>query len=605
MLEVSPQEAEVIRDALEDHKKELLADLWSLLESSDQKRVAQRLRAAAALALYDPTSSRWDKVSGSVVAQLVKEENPVYLGIWLTAFRPVKEKLGQPLAAVFADQREERRAERANATTLLDDYATERPDLLACLLTDADEKQFARFFPKVEAQRGRLVGVWNGLVTLPLASEKQEADKERLSKRQANAAVALLRVGVTEKVWPLLRESPDPRSRSYLIHRLVPYGADRPTFQVDPRSLILKRLDVEKEVSIRRALLLCLGELGLGGIGDRDALYRKVETLYRDDPDPGIHGSAEWLLRKWQQQDRIKALEQEWVKKNQAARDERAKQIISELAPGQPRWYINGQGQTMVVIPGPVEFQMGSPNTEVGRVGGPNDKTEQRHQERIDRSFAIASKEVTVGQFLRFRKERAYNKDYSPSDDHPINKMTWYEAAAYCNWLSGQEKIPEAEWCYEPNEQKQYGPGMKMAKDYLTRTGYRLPSESEWEYACRSGSLTSRYYGEGEDLLGQYAWYGKTTEDKMLPVGSLKPNDLGLFDMLGNAMEWVNDRAFFYKPGLDREDTNAQITNDLNRVLRGGSYLDQASTVRSALRSQLAPSNTFLIFGFRPARTFR
>ena len=75
----------------------------------------------------------------------------------------------------------------------------------------------------------------------------------------------------------------------------------------------------------------------------------------------------------------------------------------------------------------------------------------------------------------------------------------------------------------------------------LERTGYRLPTEAEWEYACRSGTITSRYYGVSTDLLGKYAWYQANSREHAWPGGSLIPNESGLFDMLGNVVEWVQD----------------------------------------------------------------
>jgi formylglycine-generating enzyme required for sulfatase activity len=254
---------------------------------------------------------------------------------------------------------------------------------------------------------------------------------------------------------------------------------------------------------------------------------------------------------------------------------------------------------------------MGSPPTEAGRGGGPGGRVELRHQKAVGRTFAIAAHEVTVAQFLAFRKDHEYMKQYAPSRDCPINVVTWYDAAAYCNWLSEQEGIPPEQWCYVRNRKGQYAEGMTLAPDYLKRTGYRLPSEAEWEYACRAGTVTSRYYGQTEELLREYAWYTKNSQDKeMLPVGSLKPNDLGLFDMLGNAFEWVQDPIFYYVPGKwdqPREDKefSRYIYINKGRVLRGVAFAYQAVSVRSAHRGWSVPADRHYAAGFRVARTYR
>ncbi len=119
--------------------------------------------------------------------------------------------------------------------------------------------------------------------------------------------------------------------------------------------------------------------------------------------------------------------------------------------------------------------------------------------------------------------------------------FTWYMAAHYCNWLSEQEGLPKDQWCYLPNEAGAYAEGMSIPADVLERTGYRLPTEAEWEYACRAGAVTSRYYGHSIDLLDAYAWYQANSKEHAWTCGSLLPNDLGLFDMLGNEFEWVQD----------------------------------------------------------------
>jgi serine/threonine protein kinase/formylglycine-generating enzyme required for sulfatase activity len=625
LLDAGPQEVSVLRDALRSHKEELVERLWRVIQQPPRDNEGQRLRAACALAAYDPDSPRWDKASGPVVGQLVAV-SPIVSGSWIDGLRPVRGRLLAPLSAVFRDRAEGRTAERSLATSILADYAGDQPDLLADLAQDAEEKQFAVLLPLLEAHRERAMAAMIETVGVALDSKKTDGEKEVLAKRQVNAAVALLRLGRADQVWPVLRHSPDPRVRSYLIHRLSPLGAK-------PGALV-KRLDEEPDLSIRRALLLALGEFREKAFapGERERLLPRLFGLYQEEPDAGLHGAAEWLLLRWGQQAKIRESEEEWredgergkarrreIRAKREARLGQIRQVLPRDKEG-GKWYVNGQGQTMVVIPGPVTFWMGSPPTEAGREGGPEGKVELRHERRISRSFALAAREVTVEQFLRFRKGHDYNKDYSPTGDCPVNNVTWYDAAAYCNWLSEQEGIGKEEWCYLPNKDGAYAEGMRLAPDYLGKTGYRLPTEPEWECACRAGALTSRSHGESEELLGKYAWYTKNSQDRgMLPGAAgafgvagdrLKPNDFGLFDMLGNALEWCQGSKAAYAPrpgGTAAEDPEdkGDITDKLGRVLRGGSFYYPPMNVRSANRTGFATTYRDYDVGFRVARTFR
>jgi formylglycine-generating enzyme required for sulfatase activity/tetratricopeptide (TPR) repeat protein len=428
-----------------------------------------------------------------------------------------------------------------------------------------------------------------------------EAEKEKLAKRQANAAAALVKMNQPAQVWPLLKHCPDPRVRSYLVNRLGPLGAD-PTG-------ILKRLDEEPEVSSRRALLLALGEFGEKEFppGERERLLPRLLDLYRHEPDPGLHGSAAWLLRRWDQGEKIKEIDREWAQDKQG-RDQRLSHIRRELAKGpgpvKPQWYVNGQGQTMVVLPGPVEFRMGSPLTEAGRL-----PLERLHRRRIGRTFALAATPVTVEQFLRFRRGYEYVPSYTPTEDCPVHGVWWYLAAEYCNWLSKQEGLPEAQWCYEPNPDGQFASGMRLAPDYLKRTGYRLPTEAEWEYACRAGAVTARCYGEADDLLGEYARYEGNSQGRSWPVGGRKPNDLGLFDLHGNIWTWCQEASGSYpadQRGRVKEDKESIkfFVYLESRVVRGGSFSNYAAGLRSANRVWYVPSVRSVLVGLRPARTF-
>jgi formylglycine-generating enzyme required for sulfatase activity len=258
-----------------------------------------------------------------------------------------------------------------------------------------------------------------------------------------------------------------------------------------------------------------------------------------------------------------------------------------------------------MVVVRPDEFWMGSPGDEARRIA----VSEPLHRVRIPRSFALAAKEVTVAQFLSFRPHHDYVVRYSPRPDGPMVNVTWYQAAEYCNWLSDKEGIPQEEWCYLPNPADKYDEGMRLAPGYLKKRGYRLPTEAEWEYACRAGAVTRRHYGDADELLGKFAWYSKTTPDEgARPGGLLEPNDLGLFDLYGNALEWTQDPALLYRwPGgnkvkEDIED-NLHIRDNLSRLLRGGAFDTLAPFVRSAARGTHRPSDVNLTVGFRVART--
>jgi formylglycine-generating enzyme required for sulfatase activity len=184
----------------------------------------------------------------------------------------------------------------------------------------------------------------------------------------------------------------------------------------------------------------------------------------------------------------------------------------------------------------------------------------------------------------------------------------WYMAASYCNWLSEQEGLPKAQWCYLPNGNGAYAEGMTIPSDVLLRTGYRMLTEAEWEYACRAGTVTSYYFGQSVDLLGKYARYQANSKDHAWPCGSLLPNDLGLFDMLGNQLEWVQDRLGneMQQRGTLIDDiiTVSETINDkYPRILRGVSFLYPATYVRSAARFSHSPVHRSGDLGLRVGRT--
>jgi formylglycine-generating enzyme required for sulfatase activity len=165
----------------------------------------------------------------------------------------------------------------------------------------------------------------------------------------------------------------------------------------------------------------------------RGSLLEKVQSLYRTDPDPGLHAAAEWLLRQWKQDDWIRQQNDEWAKASREASAPGVFPASKDKKPAAskvPQWYVNTQGQTLVVIPGPVEFVMGSPPTEKDR-----EEDEAPHKRRIGRTFAIASKSVTLAEYRSLTKDR-----YRSARSGPTTRTcrwcgstgTWRRGTAIC-----------------------------------------------------------------------------------------------------------------------------------------------------------------------------
>jgi formylglycine-generating enzyme required for sulfatase activity/tRNA A-37 threonylcarbamoyl transferase component Bud32 len=592
MLQASdPQEMLLLRNALRSQQTHFRENLW---EKAGEPTAApeERFRALVALAAFDPDNPRWRQRGEAVLEQLLTA-NPLHLSTWAEGLWPVRGALLRPLAEVFRGRKLPE--QRLVATTLLAEYAADRPDLLADLALDGDAREYAILLPRLIKKAGAVRPFLRAELTKAVPEKAADADKDRLAFRQANAAVTCLHLGEARPVWPLLIHSPDPSRRTYLTHHLGPYGIDV--------TVLMERLQSETDLSARRALLLSLGEYAPERLpaARRKKLVARLVRGYQDDPDPGIHSAVEWLLRQWKEEGKLPKLNNHRPKKS---------------SKGTPTWYVNREGYTLTVIPGPVQFQMGSPESEGDRTA-----VERQHWRRIPRSFALGTKEVTVAEFRRFLEANPKArqgffdaggvaagglKKYSPDDRGPIIFVNWHTAAAYCNWLSQQDGLPEAEWCY-PKDPGSIREGIVIRAGYLRRKGYRLPTEAEWEYACRAGAVTGWYHGRSAALLGKYAWYLGNAGDRCQPVGTLRPNDLGFFDLLGNAAEWCQDRYGPYpagEPGEARDDGEDKEKRDAeSRVLRGSSFDNPPPYARCASRYGPRSTNRGNNIGFRVART--
>ena len=277
-------------------------------------------------------------------------------------------------------------------------------------------------------------------------------------------------------------------------------------------------------------------------------------------------------------------------------------QMDCQVLAQSPKEITNSIGMKLVLIPKGT-FTMGSPKSEDG-----HERKESQHEVTIGKDYYLGVTEVTQGQYEKvmgtnpsyYQKEKIRKKS---SLMYPVESLSWDDALAFCKNLS---ELPE---------EKKAG------------RIYRLPTEAEWEYACRAGSKTAYSFGANSKSLGNYAWFADNSGSKKLdssdlsnrsknnpreyldtvlsagclphPVGEKNPNAWGLYDMHGNVLEWCSDFYSAYPEGAVSDPIGPK--EGLNRMMRGGSWTSDAQNCRSAYRQGNAPDEYYANIGFRVA----
>ncbi len=257
-------------------------------------------------------------------------------------------------------------------------------------------------------------------------------------------------------------------------------------------------------------------------------------------------------------------------------------------AQDQDKMITNSIGMKLALIPAG-KFLMGSPADEAER-----DTDESQHEVVITKPFYMGVYEVTQREYERVmpKNPSVFNSNNGGSPEHPVEQILWGEAAEFCKKLS---QLPE---------EKSVG------------RVYRLPTEAEWEYACRAGTKTAFHFGKtlssaqanfnghspygGADAGGAYL-------QKTAKVGSYKPNAFGLYDMHGNVAEWCSDwydpEYYPHSPKQDPQGPPKGVvatgSGDFYHVVRGGSWLDEGRGCRAAYRFRYMPSDRYRLVGFR------
>ena len=228
-------------------------------------------------------------------------------------------------------------------------------------------------------------------------------------------------------------------------------------------------------------------------------------------------------------------------------------------------------GVVMILIPGGT-FLMGDEGGEVDEIP---------HEVSLS-GFYMDKYLVTQAEY---EKVMGGNPSRWPGKKNPVEQIRWSDAVRYCNSRSRLEGLQP---CYD----------LEKWKCNSTVNGYRLPTEAEWEYACRAGTSTRYFFGSEGGKLRNYAWFAGNSGQRPRPVGRKLPNPFGLFDMLGNVWQWCNDfyQVDYYERS-PRQDPKGPEYGD-NKVVRGGSWASEADQCRSSFRYYENPSYTDVCFGY-------
>ncbi|MET3424812.1 formylglycine-generating enzyme required for sulfatase activity [Actinoplanes tereljensis] len=578
---VEPHELVIITTVLMPEHARLTERLWERATDASSSPNT-RFRAAVLLAAFDPDDLRWPTIAAEVADTLIRE-NQLHLREWVVALRPVRLVLLDPMQRLF-QARDQRESVRESAAVLLLELADDNPAFLAQRASESMPQNFEQFIgavAKSDTTADIARAALRSIVRDPGTEPSDEAERIAAGSRRAVAACSLLRLGSASGIADAFVDSTDPETITQFVHQARARGV--------AADLLVDLLAQAPTAGARYTILLTLGDFtpkDMNGLY-RDRVLGDVLDLYRDDPDAGVHSACRWLLHRW----------------DESASADKITDRVVPYDPGRG-WFSSSTpaGVLTFAVYQPGTFEMGSPESELDRSAYES----PRQPVELTRPFAVCTGEVTRGAFERFMADADVTglpdiDEWSPLRSEPVVAATWFEAVHYCHWLTAQTDIGTDQQCYQDVEALR-GQISGDRDDFdLTRQGYRLPTEAEWEYACRAGSVTPFSFGSDPGLLDFYGWSQSNSGLKTHAAGILRPNRHGLFNIHCNCWEWCLDWYGPYPP-TGRTDPVGLHTGD-RRVLRGGCWNLSARYGRSACRNAHLPTNRNYYIGFRVIRT--
>jgi formylglycine-generating enzyme required for sulfatase activity len=247
------------------------------------------------------------------------------------------------------------------------------------------------------------------------------------------------------------------------------------------------------------------------------------------------------------------------------------------------------------------------------RMGGAGvSGAEPVHEVTFTSNFWIDTTEVTQGMYESLMWEYlpddysspGWNDEYGFGENYPAYFTDWFDAALYCNLRTKAAGSEDTVYSFDsitgtPGNNCVF---VNLSID-LSRSGYRLPTEAEWEFACRAGAVTDFFWGNDKDETGEYAWYIINCDNISHEVAQKKPNSYGLYDMCGNVLEWCNDKYWSYT--VEPQTDPSGPAGGFGRVTRGGSWREYPSNLQNASRNSGNPASYYYYTGFRTSRPDR
>ena len=569
MLEAPVDLAFVIAKELLPHAATIKESMTAALRD-ESRPLHARLNASGFLAQAFPEDPLWqdeavvEMISGLLVADDLRDL-PAHVRAHYPLRTPLISKLR--MAVMFSESRSDPRLSRVYE--VWEEFAhgvtNDTIELLIESPVELADKTVLKLKDK-EAAKNRL-----RLVISFQPDDPTKPTHHWLYRAKFMAAYCLLRLGSPDEFWNMWNHSPSPdqatactlaATESVVTLQLLANQLSKSDMLEAVTEMPARLQDrlYSPEISIRRQLVHAVIRSSNWQLIDHSVLNElipKLQPLVIRDADAGMQAVVYWYLKgttpkaEWDRET--------WFPKDQISNDDKK------------MWMLNSLDMVL---------------------------TKLENADGLDYDFALGQREVEVRYFEKFVEESGYQwkQAQAAADNRPYkpqNFVSWYDCAAFCNWLSRREGLEE---CYVPNADGEYAEGMSLKPDFIKLNGYRLPTGPEWELGCRAGAKTRFASGDLERYSMGYTWNNQTAKE-LTPAAHLPPNALGLFDMQGNATEWILD-----EPATAADSSTSNVAE---RRCRGGDFQSDPEKCTCDCERIYPAAERRINIGFRLARTIK